>query len=330
MGNLLGGYSNSKKHCLVEFPHVETKPKESIVTIRLQLVYSEDGSMCWFVPESKYPHDIDTNSCYFMEEMQKELKSTQKAIIMGVFLLMVQNELKTDLEFPIRNLFSVEETDLDLSKKDKYHPDKTGKITIRFEANQRGIQPEDRQLLYESTAEAEGALKYAGLEQRLLQPRSIPINDNTKSDKGKEEEVPEEEEEEKYELFTDEDEMIKFIAEHKQQFSPTWEDIHKVEFEEKDLTKDITHYRVSKEFLSKVRQYFKSAVFPNIHYTGFTDTRLSLDMSDAMMEKIIAMHPKPEKSTTPSPSLFFTLQFNYIVVTTGGPQVGPKVFKRHY
>lgn len=331
MGNILGGYSNSKKHCLVEFPHVKTHKKETVVTIRLQLVYNDDGTRCWLVPESRYPYESETQTCYFMEQMHSELNTTQKAIIMGIYILMVQNELKTDIELPLRRLFHIDESFVDTSG--KCHPDKTGKITIMFESEQRGIQRDDKQLLYESTAENDGALQYAGLEQRFLEPRSIPINDSSLM-KGKQEEEGKEEEEgeedDSYELFTDDDEMIKFISEHKRQFQPTWNDIHKVEFEEKDLQKDVTHYRVSKEFLSKVRRYFKEVIFMRLHYTEFTETRLGLEMSDQLMQKILAMHPKPENDQLPSPSLFFAIQFNYIVITTGSASVGPKVFKRHH
>ena len=328
MGNILGGYSNSQKHCLVEFPHVETKTKEFIVNIRLQLVYNDDGTACWLVPENKYPYDAETRSCYFMGDMGSELQSNQKAIIMGIFLLMVQNELHVNLELPIRKLFHVDDNSTMNNTKKKVHPDMTGKISILFDSEQRGIQSEDKQMLYESTAENDGALKYAGLEQRLLEPRSIPINS-----KGKEEETEtefEEEKEEEYEMFTDEDESIKFILQNKEQFTPTRSEMYKIDFEEKDLLKDITYYHVSKDFLSKVRKYFKDAIFPFLHYTTFTETRLSLELSDDMMQKILALHPKPEKNQIPAPSLFFTLQFNYIIITTGGAKVGPKVFKRHY
>jgi len=57
----------------------------------------------------------------------------------------------------------------------KNHPDNTGKLTILMDSNQRGLQPVDKQMLYLSTAENDGALSYAGLEDRILEPRSIPL-----------------------------------------------------------------------------------------------------------------------------------------------------------
>jgi len=316
MGNSFGALSNSRKHCLVEFPHVQTRKAESIVSIRLELKYTHDGD-CYLVPENRYSYDAVKQSCYFMQDMASGLKTNEKAIIMGVFLLYVQNELQIPMELTIRNLFSIHESLLNK----KAHPDNTGKLTLMMDAQQRGLQPPDKQMLYLSTAENDGALSYAGLETRLLQPRSIPIQS-----KGKEEE---DEEDEAYELFTDEDEMIKFILQNKAMFAYTSREMYKVEFDEKDPTKDITHYHVSKEFLAKVRQYFSDAIFPCIHYTNFVDTRLDLGLTQEQRHQLSALHPAPTAHQA-YPSVSFTLQFNYIVITTGAAQVTPKAFKRHY
>lgn len=335
MGNYFGGLSNSRKHCLVEFPHVQTRKAEAIVSIRLELKYTPDGTDCYLVPEAKYPYDEVKQSCYFMPDMASELKTNEKAIIMGVFLLFVQNELQIPLLLTIRNLFSVDEHILNK----KNHPDNTGKLTIMMEGQQRGLQPSDKQMLYLSTAENDGALSYAGLEDRLLQPHSIPIPtppapSNNPFDGKQEEEHNQDEEKEKeedaYELFTDEDEMIKFILQNKQLFSPSSSDMYKVEFDEKDPTKDITHYHVSKAFLEKVRSYFRDAIFPCLHYTNFVDTRLDLSLTQEQRHQLASLHPPPSNSRGVSPSVFFTLQFNYIIITTGGAKVTPKAVKRHY
>lgn len=352
MGNLLGGYSNSRKHCLVEFPHVQTRTEEEVISIRLQVKYNEDGTDCYLVPEERYPYDDAKQSCYIMSSMAARLKTNEKAIIMGVFLLFVQNEVQIPLELKIRDLFSVHTTILNK----KNHPDNTGKLTIMMDAQQRGLQPPDKQMLYISTAEHDGALSYAGLENRILMPRSIPIPEPIKetnpfeNDKGKQEEEDEDTssdasreellanttptapvaEEDTYEMFTDEDEMIKFVLQNRDQFAPTTSDMYKAEFVEQDPTKDITHYHVSKEFLTRVREYFADAIFPCLHYTKFVDTRLDLTLTQEQRKQILSLHPKSNTSARIAPGVSLTLQFNYLVITTGGAMVTPKVIKHHY
>lgn len=331
MGNILGGYSNSRKHCLVEFPHIQTRTEEDIISIRLQIKYTNDGQDCYLVPEQKYPYDHSSQTCYFMSDMASKLKTNEKGLIMGIFLLFAQNELSVPLEFTLRDLFTVHEKVLNK----KGHPDNTGKLTIFVDAQQRGLQPPDKQLLYASTAENDAALSYAGLEDRILKPRSIPIPEPPKE---KEEEhsdediqiIKPEQQEDQYELFTDEDEMVKFILQNRERFAPTSHDMFKVDFEERDPTKDITHYHISKKFLNDVRNYFSDAVFPCLHYTKFIDTRMSLALTQEQRAQIISLHPMSGASEFVSPSISMTLQINSLIITTGGANVTPKAIKRHY
>jgi len=125
--------------------------------------------------------------------------------------------------------------------------------------------------------------------------------------------------------------MVKFILAHKKMFAPAQSDFFKVEFDEKDPTKDITYYHISKEFLVKVRKYFAEAIFPCLHYTKFVETRLDLELSQEQRAQLKSLHPpEGQNSDHATPSVFFTLQFNYLVITTGSAKVTPKAVKRHY
>lgn len=315
-------YSNARKHCLVEFPHVTTRKCDNVISVRLQLMYSDDGEHCWFAPERCYPYDAEKETTYVFGALARRLAAKEQALIMGVFLLVAQNELDIGVEFTLRHLFPVQKNLETMSA----HPDYTGKIKLMVPRNQRGLVPGDNQMQYEFNSENEITLKYAGLEQRILHQHSVPFS--VQKEEESDEEPKGKEEEDDYELFTDEDELIEFLLQNRDLFKPSAKEMYQVSFEEGQKSNDKTYYHLQKDFLQKVRTYFRTDIFSKLHYTRFVDQQLDLHLSEEMQKKILSLHPKNERQ--PAPSVSFVLQVNYLVVSEGSVKTEAKPIKRHY
>ena len=309
MGNGLGSVSS---HCLVDFPKVRLTPREHVLSIRLQVVYNEDGTDCMLIPERKYGYDGTTQQCILGDDVLCGLGSNEQAVLTGVFLLVAQNELGIPIELTLRHLFPItERPHLNIDQLE--HPDNTGKLHIVIDQRARALVPANKRMLYISNAERHNYVKYAGLEQHITSARSVPIGGGNNEDE--------------YEVFTEDDVLLKYILTDNTH-PYTSNEVSEIHFSDATLNMATTarHYRVLKSYLAQVRTHFKEDIFALIHYTDFSNLTLDLRLSNEDRQRICNLHP-PGKLKA-APSLFLTLQFNYTVQTNS--HILPRSIKKHY
>lgn len=288
MGNSVSEHSASYR--IVSFPRVKTQLKKRTLNVRLQVLYEDDGADCRLVPESHYPYEDMVQQALLQDDVLTDLKSSERAVLTRVHLEHVHNELQIPVHLTLRNLFEV----MAPTVQPPSHPDNTGKLGIVLEPNQRGRVPSEQQLLYACSA-GERALPYAGWEEHILKSRLRAL--------------PDTENESEWEIFKEDDLLLKFITDIQDIVPYTSADVQRVSPQ--------GEYRASKAYLLRVRTFFAETMLPMIHYTRFDNLALDLSLSDAERRRICSAHPKPYLSDAykTAPCIFFTLTFEYRVIS---------------
>jgi hypothetical protein len=165
----------------------------------------------------------------------------QKAIVTGIHLLFVYNNGNEAVEMQFSNLFDAPSSAAD------GHPDDTSRITVICPPNTNGqVAPIDA-TLYVPRLRDDYAHMYGGLEDVVMQPRTLGDTDV---------EI----------LQSDEDPLYRFclLCSTPLKAAPS------------DMSKDEKsgNYHIKKSYLERVRAFFKNTIMDDIRYTRFENVKL--------------------------------------------------------
>lgn len=261
-----------------------------------------DGTVT-FIPATK----DDRKKGGAFARMLEGIRDDERAVLLGVYLLVVHNECEFPIDVQLCQLFDPCSA---LQEEERKHPDFTGHITIVCDKHVSTVVTGNDRILYRPQKLNEAMIeKYAGLEHAILNPRSIQLP----HDKGKEEEQ-EDNDNDILEVFAEKDPLIEFIVHTKDALNPQRGDIVKMEAE------GATYYQIKDQYLQSVRQFFKDTIGDYILYTRFEDTHIKVDLPRAVQEALwnkYHMKAKHAAKATELPNVVFTLEFSYLLISPG-------------
>ncbi|MBX9635987.1 MAG: hypothetical protein K2Q45_00360 [Nitrosomonas sp.] len=183
------------------------------------------------------------------------LSPGDKAIVLAVELLYYTNDTHTRLEMTLDLKFdSLDPAPAPQGRgrwREHKHPDFTGLVKFVLEPGHKGPVNKNDCKLYEPNFVNLGfdVLHFAGQEESILNARSFAV---ATAETGSIQYD--------YEIFKRSDPFVVFILENRQHFKwMTTSDLL--------LCKDDLHYKVQKDAIRRVRDFFKDYVFPQIRYT---------------------------------------------------------------
>lgn len=221
----------------------------------------------------------------FVGIVSKEDES-EKAVITGVYLKFVQNDFSfDDIEIYLETVFKPEDH-LKYDENSIEH----GTITIPCPPKMHKAVPESDELMYRPVVVLDTLFHYAGLEDKIFKPY-MRIHDMAADEKA-------EEDEEDNGLYPEDHPIMKFIAKYRKDFK-----ISKSNFEKQTID-GTNYYKVEKSVLDKIRLYFQTKIFKNIHYTRFENTRVTTNQKGIKRGQN---------------GIVIILQINYIVVNKNSP-----------
>lgn len=286
-------YSGKKSYYLHEYvnPRVEHKSTE------LSLRYNIRGDT--LVPEKALLLNNDTlfKSKLFPKSL---LNPNEKCLILGITQLYLQNDSEYDITFYIENLFPINDKDENRENdNNNNHPDNSGSIKIFVPKKCRGVIEKDDQLLYEpQKIKNPNILRYVGMEDAILKPRTVVLNEKDEEKKTEE-------------IFKESDPVVDFMIQHLDEI----DEISAADI--KEITPNeiggATTYKISPNALEKVREFFKDAIFDIFKYTDLKETKVSWD-------KLKRKKEEEEEDQI----IFIILRLEYLVISQNSQSVFQK------
>ena len=303
-----GTWSNTQDICLHQWENPRVEPVRKTVIVRMiptglqEQTFKNNVSFVQAVEEDRKKGGIFAN-------MLKGIRDDEKVVLLGVYLLMVNNEADMPIEVEIRNLFKPCPETKD--EEERKHPDFTGTVYINCASKYSSLVEGNDRVLYRPQALNEPTIKkYAGLEPSILNPRTVELpKEQNDQDEQQDDQPP-------IEVFRADDPLVEYTLrlKHKRTLEPQPGDIVKLESE------DSTYYKVEQEFLGTVRQFFKDTIGDYILYTRFEDTHFCVDLPQEIQEKLYNkyhMKAKHPGKAMELPNLTFTIEFSFLLISPG-------------
>lgn len=244
-------FSGSRHMYLHQFKNEKVVRREYQTLIRLQYKTGQD-------------HLEPIGGPNPFSELHRGLQENEQAVITGMFLRHVSNETKRDFEVTIGNLFDVNGPE----NQDANHPDYTGKVHIPCKQLQNAPVPLHDSVLYRPKLSDDTIEKYAGTEEAILNTYTIPLTKDTSDDAEQVEQV-----------FPQSCPLIMFIMDNSDVLPQERGDLTRV-------SENPPLYRISDNFLNRVRTLFRNTIFNDIRYTSFEDCRISCPVGDGTLETL--------------------------------------------
>lgn len=194
-------------------------------------------------------------------DLHRTLQENEQAVITGLFLRHVSNETKRDFEVTISNLFDLKGP----QNQDASHPDYTGMVRIPCKQLQNAPVPMHDSVLYRPKLSDDTVEKYAGTEEAILNTYTIPLTNDNEQDVEQ--------------VFPQACPLIMFIMDNAELLPQERGDLTRV-------SENPPLYRISDNFLNRVRTLFRNTIFNDIRYTTFEDCRIFCPVGDGALETL--------------------------------------------
>lgn len=171
----------------------------------------------------------------------------QEAIILGIFLLFVNNETRHDVMFNVNELFVGKKTNQDVP-----HVDDSGNLKIFCPARYNNTVNGNDRILYKPRLKDDVLRTYAGLERAIVE--CLPTQT----------------------IFEITHPIAHFIVHNEHLLEP-------VKYVKNENTQTIT---ADPEFLQRVIKFFSNTIFDDMHPTRFEGTTISGKVSRELMDDV--------------------------------------------
>jgi hypothetical protein len=313
------GWSTSRDIFIHQWTNPRVEPIKKTITMRMiPSGLGEDrfsGNIC-FIPAD--PNDRKKGGPF--AKMLGNIRDDERAVLLGIYWLTMHDECDVPIKIEIKDLFKPCPSNND--EEERKHPDLTGSVFLPCNGKISTVVAGNDRILYRPQKLNEATItKYAGLENAILESRTIYLPKHDKNNEKEKEEKEEEEEEEPLEVFPEDSPLVEYIIRTSNALHPQKGDIEKMEAEGK------TFYHIKPDFLAHVRQFFKDTVGDYILYTRFEDTHLNVELESDVQEKLWnkyhskAKHPR---TALELPNIVFTLEFSYLLISPGEPSMQHK------
>jgi hypothetical protein len=274
----MGGNFSSRKDVYVHhFVNPRIQERQEQVMVRMMAVPGENALLSLNGKREMNP----------FAHLISDKDEGQQAVIMGIYVLFINNETKHDLMMELSGLFNAG----GLKNQDVQHIDDSGKLQILCPAGfNKSVEGNDR-ILYKPRLKDNVIRAYAGLDTALLKEQSITLNEKDDSESI---------------VLEMAHPMVHFIITNTELLKP----------ESSDVVKRERFLEIRPEFFNKARQYYADTIHNDMHVTRFEDTKLACAPPRDVLDDI-----QNKKDPSAMPNVTVMLQINYLIVTPGEPKM---------
>lgn len=197
------------------------------------------------------------------------------AVITGIYLLFVRNEMNEDLIVNVNGLFNGKKRNQDVS-----HVDDTGNMRILCPAKYNNPVTGIDGILYKPRLKHEILQAYVGMEDTIVAESNQIIYEITHP-------------------------IVHFILHH---------------MENPPIDKREGYFHFEKEYIDRVKLFFKNTIYDDIHKTRFEDTKVTCELPVELSEQF--------KKSIFQQSLTFIIQINYLMIMPGESKMKHQELKR--
>lgn len=322
-GGMIRRFSVSTHHYLNNFEEPRKEDRSAAFLVRFTLVAGPEEGGARLVPEPRYRGDDGT--CVFFRELASKMRNDQKAIITSIAVTFNSNDMNHAHVFYIRDMFETrappppppqphedEEEEGD-EEEEVPHPDKTGATSFVVPARMNRPVPRAERTVYEPNLVNLGinVLQYAGMERSILHAGSSVLPATAEDILG----GPDGATAQRYEVFGAGDPVAVFIIQHRGTLECMESDIIEQSGEGGSVI-----YIIAKTLLARVRELFRTAIFPLLLYTCFDRIHMTWKRpSEGEARAMYVEHREALEGGRPedAPTLMMLITVDYILVTPG-------------
>jgi hypothetical protein len=275
----MGGNFSSRKDVYVhQFVNPRIQEHQEQVMVRMMAVPGENALLSLNGKREMNP----------FKHLISDKDEGQQAIIMGLYVLFINNETKHDITLELSGLFNAPAEAL--NNQDVQHTDDSGRLQILCPAGfNKAVEGNDR-ILYKPRLKDDVIRAYAGLDTAILKDHSIALNEKDDESIVLEMTHP----------------MVHFIITNTELLKP----------ESSDVVKRERFLDIKPDFFNKARQYYADTIHNDMHMTRFEETKLACAPPRDVLDDI-----QNKKDPTALPNVTCILQLNYLIVTPGEPKM---------
>ena len=215
--------------------------------------------------------------CNPFSHLVSDRDPAQQAVILGMYVLFINNEIESNVELIISDLFTRVAENQDVN-----HPDDSGQLRILCPAGyNRSVEGNDR-ILYKPRLSDKALRAYAGLDEAILKDSGVQLGGDASQ----------------LHLLPITHPLIHFIITHQEELEPVHGDMTKHE--------SSGHFEIRPEFMARVRQYYSDNIHKDMRPTRFDDTTV-----------YCAVGSREEKEGKCLPNVTVILQVDYLMVVPG-------------
>ena len=231
----MGNFSTRQDVYINQFSNPKVQELSKTISFRAIVVPGED--------KLTFAHETDP-----FAGMVSPNDEGQQVVLLGIYLLFVNNETKHDVYVDVRGLFQGKRTNQDVP-----HVDDNGELRILCPASFNNVVLGTDRILYKPRLKDDILRMYAGMERAIVECPKQPVLDATHP-------------------------MMHFILHSGHLLNPTSVDVYKNETSQT--------YTVDPVFLERVRTFFTHTIYDDMHPTRLEGVSVSGKIPRALSDDV--------------------------------------------